>query len=515
MTRPGVPYLSRNFKVGIQAAALGIKPQDALAKMTNGHDDHYVRPAKRRRYENSPDSGIGQDIDGFVLHEDPVDIPRAMDINVLGLLHRDVSRAKQNGLSTGHVVVAANNDVETRARCKITITTPGRTPDDAQVLYCDSQLVNIRSSQDSDGVCRFARVYLPEHFNVSEEKIYVERDDDTVFDLADTYTVKVELQSAGDDNWPPLDLADKVFDDVPMSRSLPRHWTLAAEIPNFMERNRRLGVLKLYKGSGPEVKLDYFLDVRVTWTTPLPAKQLSRERERAYLAAIANGGQQEDSMPLTNGHTNGNINGHLTNGHSNLIDDDLEEDAEVELTPSRSLRVRGSTNYNLKDLSAKAQGRAPRKRAKNADVKKADAERILYRLPREAVPVREVVVDGYSCCVCHASHESLPQLRAHLFGHTQYKFEVSVVPGKSGYQLDVSCVADNPGALLRPKVYQLGKPTKLFDLDKYVEGDESWVTSRLGPDNDDGPMAVVGTRKASQTRPPIARAVQVRKYLLV
>lgn len=514
MTRPHLPYLPRNWKVGIQAATLGASSRDEHAKIINGHDDHYARPAKRRRFmESSPDSGIGQEVDGFVLHEDPVDISRAMKINVLRLFHKDLSRARQNALLPNDNATAANKDIgttQTRARCKITITTPGPTPGDAQLLYCDSQMVDIRTSQEFDGICRTARVELPQHFHVPEEKIYVERVDDAVFDLADTYAVKVELQSAGDDNWPPLDLARTAFDDMSLLRSPPRHWTLEAEIPNVLERNRRLGVMKLCKGSGPGTKTDFFVNIDVRWATALPVKHTGKEPERIrdYLGPIAN--VERELLPLINGHVNGNANGHLTNGHSSMVEDELEEDAEGELTPGRSLRVRGSTNYNLKDLSAKAQGRAPRKRIKNAEGKKADSERVLYRLPKEAIPVKEVVVDGFSCCVCHAAHESLAQLRAHLFSHSQYRFEPSANTGKSGHQLDVYCVADNSGNVLRPKVYQLGRPTKPFDLDKYVEGDDSWITSRLGPSNDDGQMASGGARKPLQAKWFTARAAQVR-----
>lgn len=517
MTKSHLPYLPRNFKAGIQAAVLGMTSQNApttaTAQTTNGHDDHYVRPAKRRRFmESSPDSGIGQEVGGFVLHEDPVDIPRAMKINVLRLVHKDLSRAKQTGVSNG-IISATNKEIETRARCKISITTPGPTSNDTQLLYCHSQVVNIRTSQDADGICRTARVELPQRFDVPEEMIYVERVDDTVFDLADVYAVKVELQSAGDDNWPPLNLAAS---GIPMVSSSARHWTLEAEIENVLERNRRLGAMKLCRAFGFGEKTDFYMDIDVRWATALPAKHVSTEQERILLPSIANG--ERDPLSLTNGHVNGNINGHLTNGHSNFIDEDLEQEAEGELTPgrSRSLRVRGSTNYNLKELSAKAQGRAPRKRAKLTDLKKADSERVLYRLPKEAGPVKEVVVDGFSCCVCHAAHDSLAQLRAHLLSHTQYKFELNAIPGRPGLQLDVSCVADNSGGSMFLKAYQLGKPTKAFDLDKYVEGDDSWVTSRLGPNNDICPVAVPGARKnsQSQTKPSTVKAVQVSVYLL-
>lgn len=503
-----LPYLHRNWKVCVNSL-------EADAKMANGYDDHDMRPAKRRRYVDSPDSGLGPEIDGFVLHEDPVDSQRAMRIEVLKITHKDDTLpVKHNAIVNGNGPTI-HNDIVTRARCKMTITTPGRTPTDVQVLHCDSQMCSIRTSFNVAGVCRLARVYLPEPFLIPEHKIFVERDDDTVFDFADSYAVRVELESAGDNNWPPLNLTDLVIEnDVLSAGPLPRHWSLAAEIPNVLDRGRRSGILKLRKGSSSVSKTDFLMDIDVRWATSLPAKHLTNDQELAYLAAVSQNGLSGAPSVLTNGNVNGNhVNGHLsngrlangnlTNGHLQLVEDDMDEDAEGELTPSRSLRVRGSKNYNLKDLSAKAQGRQPRKRAKTTELQKADSDRILYRLPKEAVPVKGVVTGGFSCCVCHATHQSLTQLRAHLFSHAQYRFEVCPTPGKPGYQLDVFCVAEDSGVSLRPKVYSLGKPTRLFDLERYVDGDDSWITSRLGPNNEEATSLVV-PRKVSHSRAPRA-----------
>lgn len=508
-----LPFLHRNWRTSVISL-------DADAKLANGDDDQDVRPAKRRRYVDSPDSGLGPEVDGFVLHEEPVDSQRTMRVEVLKITHKDDLASVKSNAVTSFV------DVVTKARCKITVTTPGRTPGDRQLLHCDSQMCNIRTSSsfNSVGVCRMARVYLPEPFLIPESKIFIQRDDDAVFDFADTYAVRVELESAGDINWPPLNLADIVFeDDINPQRSEQRHWSLAAEVSNVLDRGRRSGVLKLRRGSTSVSKTDFVMDIDVRWATSLPAKNLTSVQDRAYLAPIPQNEIPEAPSTLTNAHVNGNhsnghitnghlTNGHMANGHLQLVEEEMDEDIEGELTPSRSLRVRGSKNYNLKDLSAKAQGRQPRKRAKTSDMHKAESDRILYRLPKEAVPVKEVVTGGFSCCVCHATHQSLAQLRAHLFSHAKYNFEVSSTPGKPGYQLDVFCVADDSAATLRPKVYSLGKPTKLFDLERYVDGDDSWVTSRLGSNNEEAVQAVV-PRKISQPR--VQKTAQVSRIVIL
>lgn len=515
-----LPYLQRNWLTVLNywqggGIGLGSKGEDAGTRITNGDDEHYQRPAKRRRFaEASSDSSIGHEIDGFILHEDPVEPQRAMRIESLTIMHKDESRVRSNG-SLGRGVPCASKDITiTKARCKITITTPSRTLGDSQVLFCDSQICTLSTLQNSFGVPRMARVYLPQPFLVPEEKIFVERDDDTVFDLADSYALKVELESAGDLNWPPLNLEDSNEDDLVVPASGPfsvlRYWTLRCEFLDILNPGRRSGFLKVRKGSGQSTRTDFVTKIDLTWATALPERQLTRGWQKGSLTPVVNSEQQEESMPLTNGH----VNGRMSNGHAHMMDDEIEDDAEGELTPSRSLRMRGPTkNYNLKVLSAQAQGREPRKRSRNVDPKKSDTDRVIYHLPREAIPIREVVVDGFSCCICHAPHQSLIQLRAHLLSHSQYSFEVNPNAGKSGFLIDISCVVENSGPFLRPKIYQLGKPTKAFDIERYVEGDDSWATSRLGPNNDDGPLAVA--RKPHQTKAATPRLNQVSKYSLV
>lgn len=515
----GLPFLHRNWIIAInylQSATVGFKSDDSHSKATNGHDDHYTRPAKRRRFaESSPDSGIGQDIDSLLLPSEPGEIQRAIRIEVLKIAHKDSSHPRPNSALNGIIPPAIKDAASIRARCKITITTATRTPGEVRTLYCDSQICTIKTFQNPAGFSQMARVYLPQPFHIPEEKIYVEREDDAVFDLADQYSIFLELESAGDRNWPPLNLVNASSnEDVLLAHSsASRHWTLAAEIPKIVDGGRRSGCLRLHKGAGQGVRTDFVLDVDVRAATALPDRLSwnGRERVSPYSAALAE--HQDEPPPLTNGHVNGAhvngnlVNGNLSNGHSGLVEDDIDEEAEGELTPSRSLRIRGNKNYNLKDLSNRAQGRKGRNRLAKAESRRADADRILYHLPRESGPVKEVLVLGFACCFCHASHQSLAQLRAHLPSHPQYRFEVSLSSGKLGGPVDVACVAVNGGPLLRPTIYQLGKPTKAFDLDKYVEGDDSWVKSRLGPHNDDGP--VFPSHKASHTRTGQLRPSQV------
>lgn len=494
-----LPYLHRNWRAGVDFLEAHAKMQ-----LINGDEDHYShgRLAKRPRYADSPDSGLGPDVDAFVLRKDPVETPNAMRVDVLKISHKDDGpRAKQTVFldATQSVI---DKDIVTTARCKITVATS------SEILYCDSQICTIRTLLNAAGVCRMARVYLPNPFLIPEHKIFVTRQDDTTFDLADAYTVCVELRATDGDNWPPLDLtSSKLKDIVADAHTAPRHWSLAAEIPNALNRFRRSGVLKLHRGLASVCETDFVLDIDIRWTTSLPPKKTQTEQQHAYVGEIANAEPFDEPAVLANGNSNGNhVNGHFLNGHLPLGEDDMEEDAEGELTPSRSLRARGSKNYNLKELSAKSSGRQPRKRARITHIPNADSERVLYHLPKELVTAREFIKGAFPCCVCYATHQSLAQLRAHLLGHARFRFEVISTPGKQGHQIQVTCVSNKSGVYVRSELYSLGQPTKAFDLDKYVEGDESWVEDRLGPDNvaDQETKEVVGTvpRKTSQTRAP-------------
>lgn len=504
-----LPYLHRNWRAGVDSLETYAKMQ-----LINGEDDHYShsRLAKRPRYADSPDSGLGPDVDAFILHKDPVEAPNAMRIDVLKISHKDdESRAKQTTfLDANHAVI--DKDIVTRARCKITVTAA------AEVLYCDSQICTIRTLLNAAGVCRMARVYLPQPFLIPENKIFVQRPDDTTFDLADAYAVCVELQSTDGDNWPPLDLTNsKLEDNMPGAHTAPRHWSLAAEISNALNRSRSSGVLKLHQGLASVCRTNFVLNIDVRWTTSLPPKTTKTEQQHVYVSETANAGSFDDPAQLANGHSNGNqVNGHLPNGHLLLVEDDMEEDAEGELTPSRSLRARGSKNYNLKELSAKSTGRQPRKRPRITHLPNADSERVLYRLPRQFVTTRELIKGAFPCCVCHATHQSLAQLRAHLLGHALFIFEVIPTPGKQGHQIEVSCAGNKSGVYSREEVYSLGQPTKAFDLDKYVEGDESWVEDRLGPNNkpdkqEEKEVIDAVSRKTSQTK--ASRPVPVSYFM--
>jgi hypothetical protein len=343
-------------------------------------------------------------------------------------------------------------------------------------------------------------------FHIPEEKIYLERDDDAVFGLADCYSVLVELESAGDAHWPPTDLVPMSDEDVFYYRGMPpRQWVLTALIPDvFSTRNRKSVRLRVKKQpQKTDVATDFLMDMDVRWLTAISRHRKQREHAKDILPSISVFDPNEPAVPLVNGNhkythlvdgvhgTNGHLESQISgmigeteptlNGQTNGFTADAVEDlAEGELTPGRSRRTRPDINYNVKQMWNNAVGRETRKRRKLGDEQgpPPDEQRITYLLPPE-----QVQTDKFGCLLCGAENERLSQLRAHYLSHPQYDFHFEFRP-RAGYCVTVKPNASsNRGSPLRPRVYQLGLPVKPLDLEKYVNGDDSWVTSRLGPEN--------------------------------
>ncbi|KAK1761184.1 hypothetical protein QBC47DRAFT_289166 [Echria macrotheca] len=500
-----IPFLHRNWikATNFWETIMGNKSsaQSNEAAKTTAVNDPARRAAKRRRLDN--------DYDGFPLFEDHGSVTRALRIEVLKIFHKDSTRFKNGSVMNGLVPLHIKDVVQVKARCKLTIS--GSQAGQLVVLHVDSQVCDLKifkSPANNSPTVRFASV---QPFHVPEDKIYVERDDDAVFGLANTYTVLIELESAGDPNWPPQDLISVNDEEAFYLRGLPiRQWSFTASIPDiFNSRNRKEIQLRVRKQPHQETPTNFRMDVDVRWLTPISSQLRSHDKDiqptitvfgpQEPIVAVngtvtvngvngisrVNGVNGVHGMNGANGiylHSDPLVNGvdRLVNGHgSEMALDQVEELVEGDTTPNRPQRVRAVVNYNDRENMARQLGKQPRKRRRADDDNngQVDEHTVTYLLPPE-----QVQTDRFECLICGAENERLPQLRAHYLCHPQYEFHFEGRP-RGGWSVRVTTVAGDNVTPLRPRVYQLGLPVKPLDLERFVEGDNSWVTSRLGPED--------------------------------
>ncbi|KAK4455608.1 hypothetical protein QBC34DRAFT_71115 [Podospora aff. communis PSN243] len=516
----GLPFLHRNWtKATNHWIKMGNKSSSQFREPTAGpkpldNEEQFQRAAKRRRLDNN--------YDGFPLFEDHGSATRALRIEVLKIFHKDSTRYK-NGIMNGLVAPNVKDVAHVKARCKLTISGP---QGPHQVLHVDSQVCDLKVFKNPASSSLMVRFASLDPFRIPEDKIYVERDDDAVFGLAKRYSVFIELESAGDPSWPPLDLVSTFNDDEAFyNRGLPpRQWVLTAAIGDiFNSRHRKEIPLCVRKAPGlaQDSVSNFRIDVDVRWFTPISSQLVMRTQEKDVQPSITVFDPHEATRPVVNGITNG-INGthgpngadvmtgiehhperpvtagvdrpvvELTNGVS---PEASEEPAEGELTPSRSRRTRQEVNYNVRQMWNTAVGKEPRKRRRTDEENcQVDEHTITYILPPE-----QVQTERLGCLICGAENDRFSQLRAHYMSHAQYEFSFDMKPKGTMVTVTSSASDSTP---LRPRIYQLGLPVKPLDLDRYVEGDYSWVNSRLGPDDGRDVLAKFPHVKAMQKLAP-------------
>lgn len=468
-------------------------------------DDTCQHPAKRRRLNSN---------DGFPLYEDPDgDTPRCLRIDVLKIIHKDSPRVK-NGGSNGTGAAIANM----RARCKLSIY--GHNGDEKVLLHVDSKLCGLRVYRNPTAAStHMARLCDIKAFYIPEDQIYLERNgDDPAFGFADSYSVQIEVESAGDPSWPPRSLFPTTGEEDPSVRNLPpRLWTLSAEIPDiFRMRNRKSAKLKARMQQNRDTPTDYLADIDVRWSTSISSQLTGNQKPKEIMPSITvidpwaakkplselpvngtNGINGRPHDPMTNGEAGKTVNWEV-NGTSAA--DAGGELVEGDLTPNRSKRHRTDINYNVRQLLNTALGKSPRKRRRDDDEQHPllDEHTVTYVLPPETLgpneePIR-VPCSKLCCLVCGAEHNRISQLRAHFSCHPDYVFNFEQKRGM--YVVEVRTLPEFPPKSSPwevSKLFNLGLPLTQLDLTKYVNGDDSWVKSRLLPNSPD---------RASKLAPP-------------
>lgn len=487
----------------------------------NGHDD---RPSKRRRLDSAPvtqpkpkDPTLADQL--FLAHEIGT-VQRALRIQVQQITHKDASKIRVSD-PLSETVHAPRQVLETKARCKLTLSHISRAGE--SVLHCQSQLCTLKTFELNATPYENVRVWLPRPFHIPEDSVFVNRDDDGRFHLADAYKVTVDLEAAGQGAWPPLSPDHLVgYAMQPRERLDTPRWVLTGELTHvFGKEARSMVPLLLKTGQLKTQPTKYLFDIDARWTTGYEAsaiRPLEKDVEPSITvfpdgpplspvyttrtptrkrADIDNGmvlspsvryNAQDIHSPSKGGMAEDAVNG--TNGGMHGDDD---EDHDDEGTPNRSLRIRNSINYNLKDLSRKAQGKEAKNRKRKALHDVAEGH-VVYDVPAQTVQLA-----SYRCVTCGHTHDTLARLQTHLkLQHPEFEFVTSI--SSKGAHIQVMHRYDYHGQ--EDGRYQLQSPSKPFDAEQFANGDSSYIQLRTS----EVELPEEGTRKKGRRRNAAARS---------
>ncbi|KAF5667566.1 hypothetical protein FHETE_5624 [Fusarium heterosporum] len=167
--------------------------------------------------------------------------------------------------------------------------------------------------------------------------------------------------------------------------------------------------------------------------------------------------------------------------HSHDNSHDLEEEFEGDQTPNRALRKRtNNKQYNLKVLTAQAHGKERKPRVRAGQLAQVEG-RVTYFPPID----EPVCLDSWRCLFCGCANDSLALLRVHLKEyHPNYDYALEAT--SQGPLLRVTRIFGSASSPIQ--TLQLGKPDNPYNLQKSAEGDDSWTTSRHGPDHIEEPV---------------------------
>ncbi|KAI0536036.1 hypothetical protein GGR58DRAFT_415445 [Xylaria digitata] len=427
--RDSLPFIHRAWKTAVdhlpKYGGMGIKLSTANGDTPTTNGDHPSRPLKRRRVaETSPEAARA--VPGRLLSEVPDDVEKALRIEVLSITRADSLNPRPPNLHYGNGSPEKKDIPVIKAHCRVLVCEWSR-PDVCRVLYCDSQVCNFKVFRDSDDVCRTARIYLPVPFQIPRQKLVIQRQDEKGCNLGDEYLIRVEIDSAGDSKWPPMDLLSKRHAEEDVEPSDPARWLLSSQIIYAFEKGRASGDVKIRKKK-EDIPLGMTMDMDLRWSTCHAAASSARFGDSAPPPDIKANHINGVLEPLTNGHVNGRVdnspNDHREgeNERGGVAGD--EEEHEEATTPSRSLRTREKQNYNLKLLSDKARGkeRKEKKRRKLATLERKGGS-VTWAVPL----IGEFTLENYHCIRCFATHTCLQQLQDHLEFHTDIVYTIDPV----------------------------------------------------------------------------------------
>jgi hypothetical protein len=445
------------------------------------------------------------DVDKIVVLKEPVDFKKSLRVDILGIVPGPNVDSDLWGL------VKHKATIDIKCRCQVAVFYASNDEDPGGIIRSQDYIEICRTVKT--GVLRITfkesgdivrDLIFPEPFYFSSQEFYVSRKSrrstasgasggnifDYGFGFAPKYSLQVVLESLySQKDWPSF-LFSRLFEDgtsTPIDQVLKGGNVTENDLHLYCktnpfsdpDRQSRDVVLQLAHKSLKQT-LPYCLRLEVSWSLPshlstlLPIRTPKIESPGAVVAAASTLPQAIPASPLARRH---------------------EDFSNPNSPADRAQRRRSNVaTYNLKTLSAQAQGKSPRVRRTRDEILRAElglsenegltVEYAFGRAEATELAVKQrTVVTNLNCPFCECNHRKIEHLRLHLHtDHSSFKFRLRRGPPRVTFFVEcVDSRSNMATSYERARTIQLGKPMTLYDLEKHLNGDEGWTKAREGP----------------------------------
>lgn len=400
--------------------------------------------------------------------------------------------------------------LDIKCRCSVAIYTAKNDQDPGNIAFRDHEercrlvkkaMLRVTISDDHQVTRKIVSdpfIFYPKDFMVnrrarrSDGKFASESRKPLVADFPDSFVVEVDLEPIGENKyWPSLEASSA---GSPSPRRLQRARAIAAQMTGgdlrltakirskanslLGDYNEPLSLLANQRFS--KHPIPYNLGIGVRWAGASHWNYESRKVIKSEFAAPSFLSPRSRRTTLT---------------------PTREVPADVEESPANSRvhrRRSGPSTYNLKALSDRQLNRSPKKqgsRALESDCENEDEGgglTVIYSMVAGVGQRRIFKMHTLHCPFCRVAHKHANHLVLHL--QTEHEtFSFTLLRSrfqKTSISVDFAplpTITTKQETMDLQKTYQLMQAKTLFDLEKYIKGEDTWLKSRIGPDDNKWP----------------------------
>jgi hypothetical protein len=439
---------------------------------------------------SGPKTSRGKVIENLISTH-PSDFQRALKIDLLG-----ISRCKDASGVEALISEPFDTAIDILCDCTVSIFC-GRAETKVDIKCCYVKRYTLRISLNADGQVerRFLALDgLP--LILSSKDFFINRNPtsnraqsshrsvkyfESTPDFADSYVLQIYIEPVGHNkHWPSLEVSpsgDGVEHGISLYCKLHTTDFFRAD-----DQSKAFTLRSCHEGKREETSYKLELDISWSQANTLLSKKLLTPKDLSSSATRLSIPSSTERLPSVS------------------LKRKAEQLSTSESPVGRSQRHRPEVpTYNLKALSAQAQGRSPRKQQTSSqtkdvvDFRNGDGLTVVYNFGKVDAAKAQVqarnVVAGLVCPFCACSNRTIEQLRLHLCNdHTDFRFSLCT---SNSPHMAFSVEAVSHPLTLRGEsqsTIQLGRPLASFHLEEYLNGDSSWVQSREGPQNNAKPQ---------------------------